>query len=194
MTLARRQVATKGGRNTAETLPATCVDQHEVLRRVLAAHEAYFDVYRDYEFKGRVFPGYAEFHSHAEKYVLVKRAKLWGASAHEYLFFCVAERLSAAELADAVTFMTTQALDKVQPDSEHMTSYLSLVVIARCVDEDVAHKVRATRFRKNFKFGLQGWVDLRLAVIDLSASSVLANARGKELRPTLAACAFGPNP
>ena len=35
-----------------------------VLERLLASHETWFDVYRDYEFGGRTFPGYAEFHSH----------------------------------------------------------------------------------------------------------------------------------
>ena len=48
-----------------------------VLKRILAAHEAFFDVHRDYEFAGRSFPGFAEFHSFGEQYVLVKRAKLW---------------------------------------------------------------------------------------------------------------------
>ena len=49
----------------------------EVIERLLAAHEAWFDIDRDHRFAGRTFPGYAEFHSCASQYVLVKRAKLW---------------------------------------------------------------------------------------------------------------------
>ena len=60
----------------------------EVIERLLAAHEAWFDVDRDHRFAGRTFPGYAEFHSCASQYVLVKRAKLWEAASHEHLFFC----------------------------------------------------------------------------------------------------------
>ena len=44
----------------------------EVVDRLLAAHEAWFDVERDHRFAGRVFSGYAEFHSSASQYVLVK--------------------------------------------------------------------------------------------------------------------------
>lgn len=161
-----------------------------VLKRLLAAHETWFDVSRDYAFAGRVFPGYAEFHSSAEKYVLVKRAKLWEVNAHEYLFFELARHLAVPALEDLVAFMTTEALAKVQTNPEHMTSYLSLVIIADEVDADVCRAVKKTRFRKNFKLGLEGWADLRLAVIDLSTSSVLTNAMGKELRPSLEANAF----
>ena len=76
-----------------------------VLERLLASHETWFDVYRDYEFGGRVFPGYAEFHSHGEQYVLVKRAKLWEVDAFEYLFFALADDLDQAGLDDLVAFM-----------------------------------------------------------------------------------------
>lgn len=165
-----------------------------VLRSLLAGHEAWFDVYRDYEFAGRVFPGYAEFHSHGEQYVLVKRAKLWEVDAFEYLFFTVVGALDAATLEDFVQFMTTQALAKVHPDPNHMTSYLSLVIIANEVPDAVKAQVKRTRFRKNFALGICGWADLRLAAIDLSCDDVTTNSQGKELKATLEANLHASNP
>lgn len=158
-----------------------------MLERLLAAHEAWFDVSRNHEFAGRTFAGYAEFHSHGEQYVLVKRAKLWEVDTHEYLFLHVEQHLDAATLAGLVAFMKDEALRKVQPQPNHMSSYLSLVVIADAVDDDAKRAARTTRFRKNFKLGLQGWVDVRLAVVDLSHSDVVTNAAGKELVRTLKA-------
>lgn len=186
-------LATASASTPAATSAATPAEgtKQLVLKRLLAAHETWFDVSRDHVFGGRTFPGYAEFHSSAEKYVLVKRAKLWEVNAHEYLFFVTADRLTAQCLEDEVAFMTTKALDKVQPNPEHMTSYLSLVAIADAVDDDARRAVKKTRFRKNFKLGLQGWADLRLAVVDLSTSSIITNAMGKELRASLEANAFG---
>lgn len=168
----------------------TATKKQEMLERLLLAHEANFNVSRDYAFGGRAFPGYAEFHSTIEQYVLIKRAKLWGASAHEYLFFQYADRLTAACLDDLVGFMKAKAIEKVHIDSEHMTSYLSLVVIADSIDPDVPAKVRRSHFRKNFQLGFKGWADLRLAVVDLSGSRIVANAMGEELRPTLEANCF----
>jgi len=162
----------------------------EVIERLLAAHEVWFDVERDHCFAGRVFPGYAEFHSSASQYVLVKRAKLWEASSHEYLFFWPTACLTEAELNDLLHFMAREALAKVQLTSDHMSSYLSLVVVADGVDEAVPRLVRRARFRKNFAFGLKGWADMRVAVVDLSARRVWANTQGKPLVETLAANSF----
>ncbi len=156
-----------------------------LLDRLLAAHEGYFDVERDHAFGGCVFPGYAEFHSQASAYVLVKRAKLWGANVHEYLFFVLEDRLDAGAYHDAIAFMRTKALGKVQLVPDHMTSYLSLVMIANAVDDDVWREVAHERFRKSYRWGLRGWADLRVAAVDLSRPGIVTNARGRELRPVL---------
>ena len=144
-------------------------------------------MHRDYAYAGLTFPGYAEFHSHGEKYVLVKRAKLWEADTHEYLFFVEAETLSEAEVSRWVEFMKTEGLKKVQPDPNHMSSGISLVIVADSCTEEAKRAVRKTRFRKNFAFGIRGWADLRLVVADLSEGAVYANAAGKQMKPTVEA-------
>jgi hypothetical protein len=158
-----------------------------VLERLLKAHETWFDVSRNHQFAGRMFPGYAEFHSHGEQYVLVKRAKLWEVNTHEYLFFATEDRLDAAKLDSYVEFMKGDALSKVVLEPDHMSSFLSLVIVADSVDSDVEGIVRRTRYRKNFKWGLRGWADVRLAVIDITAKRVFTNPMGKELKATLEA-------
>ena len=113
-----------------------------VLKRILAAHEAFFDVHRDYEFAGRSFPGFAEFHSFGEQYVLVKRAKLWEANSHEYLFFTYAETFDEAQLDKWVRFMKERGLEKVTSEPNHMSSGLALVVIADNCTEGAKRAVR----------------------------------------------------
>ncbi len=158
-----------------------------VLKRILAAHEAFFDVHRDYEFAGKSFPGFAEFHSFGEQYVLVKRAKLWEANSHEYLFFVYAETFDEAQLDEWVRFMKTRGLEKVTSEPNHMSSGLALVVIADDCTEGVKRAVRRVRFRKNFALGFRGWADLRVAIADLSTHCVYANAAGKQVASTVEA-------
>ncbi len=178
----------QGKRRKAQAVSEPCSQAtRDLLERLLAAHEAWFDVSKDYAFAGRTWPGYAEFHSQAEKYVLVKRAKLWGANVHEYLFFETVPLLDATMLEDLVDFMTTEALAKVDLVPDHMTSYLSLVVLADAASPEAAKLAQKARFRKNYRLGLQGWADLRVAVVDVGAAKVYANARGRELMPTLLA-------
>ena len=48
-----------------------------MLKRLLAAHEVWFDVERDRTVAGRVFPGVAEYHEQGERYVLTKSCLLY---------------------------------------------------------------------------------------------------------------------
>ena len=75
-------------------------------------------------------------------------------------------------------------------NSEHMTTFLSLVIVAESADTNAKELVRKTKYRKNFSFSLKGWTDLRLALIDLSDSSITTNPQGKELINTLEANLF----
>lgn len=165
-------------------------NRRNVVERLCAAHEVWFDVRRDYAFAGRTFPGYAEFHATASQYVLVKRAKLWEAASHEYLFIWDTPLLAADELDDLVGCITNEGLSLVRPAPDHMTTYLSLAIVADAVDDLAWERVRRTRFRKNFALGWRGWADLRLAVADLSRGRVTANSQGKPLGETLQANAF----
>ena len=162
-------------------------EKHLVLKRILAAHEQWFDVQRGYDYAGRTFPGYAEFHSYGEKYVLVKRAKLWEVDTHEYLFFVLADKLGETQVRDLVSFMERDGLRKVVPEPNHMSSAISLVIVADSCTDEAAKTVRKTRFRKNFALGIRGWANLRVAVADLSANRVITNAAGKQLKTTLEA-------
>lgn len=171
-----------------EKTPTTAPSKQDVLNALLRSHEAYFDVSRDYAFAGRSFPGYAEFRSYSEQFVLVKRAKLWEANAFEYIFFDTVDRVDSAWADEAYRFMTAEALGKVVPEENHMTSFISLVAVADSVADEARTRIRKMRFRKNYKLGLRGWADLRMAVIDLSSMDVVTNGMGKEMKPTLLSC------
>ena len=173
----------------SEEMQIVSEDERElVLRKLVAAHEGYFNVTKQDEYASCVFPAYAEFHSHGEKYVLTKKAKLWEVDAHEYLFFQVVDTLTLADVESWVEFMTTEALKKVDPVPNHMNSYISLVLVANSVDDAAKKAIRKSRFHKEFGFmASRGWADLRLAAIDLSEKCVLTNAVGKEMKAALEA-------
>lgn len=161
--------------------------KEEVLEKLLLAHQAWFDIYRNHEFEGKTFPGYAEFHTHGEQYVLVKRAKLWEVDSHEYLFFQTVDTLDEAAVDGWVEFMCEHGFQKAKPQPNHMSSNIALVLIADSASDDAVKTVKKTRFRKNFKLGLEGWADLKLALVDLSGKRIVANGAGKDLIPTLEA-------
>lgn len=174
------QQATEGG------CAAQYLDEKQlVLERLLAAHSVWFNVTRNYEHSGRRFEGYAEFRSLGEKYILTKRAKLWEVEAHEYVFFAVVDELDEAVFADFFEFMKNEAIKKVKPGPNHMSSYVSLVLIADKISPEAAKALKKTNYHKTFKFGFQGWAEFRFCALDLSAQQVITNAMGKKMKASL---------
>lgn len=161
-----------------------------VLERLLAAHGAWFDVSRDVSVAGRAFRALAQFHSFGEQYVLVKRVKLWEAEEHEYMLFDVRDHIDAEAARSYVEFMKNEALELVKPEPNHMSSFRTLVVIANSASDEACTLLRKTSHRKNFMWGIRGWSDVRLALIDLSkpqGSRVVCNGAAKRIRKSLEA-------
>ena len=161
-----------------------------VLERLLAAHGAWFDVSRDVTVAGRAFRALAQFHSFGEQYVLVKRVKLWEAEEHEYMLFDVCDHVDEAAARSYVEFMKNEALELVKPEPNHMSSFRTLIVIANSASDEALSLFRKTNHRKNFMWGIRGWSDVRLALIDLSkpqGSRVICNGAAKRIRKSLEA-------
>ena len=161
-----------------------------VLERLLAAHGAWFDVSRDVTVAGRAFRALAQFHSFGEQYVLVKRVKLWEAEEHEYMLFDVRDHIDAEAARSYVEFMKNEALELVKPEPNHMSSFRTLVVIANSASDEACSLFHKTSHRKNFMWGIRGWSDVRLALIDLSkpqGSRVVCNGAAKRIRKSLEA-------
>ena len=161
-----------------------------VLERLLAAHGAWFDVSRDVTVAGRAFRALAQFHSFGEQYVLVKRVKLWEAEEHEYMLFDVRNHIDAEAARSYVEFMKNEALELVKPEPNHMSSFRTLVVITNSASDEACSLFRKTSHRKNFMWGIRGWSDVRLALIDLSKSQgsrVVCNGAAKRIRKSLEA-------
>lgn len=161
-----------------------------VLERLLAAHGAWFDVSRDVSVAGRAFRALAQFHSFGEQYVLVKRVKLWETEEHEYMLFDVRDHIDAEAARSYVEFMKNEALELVKPEPNHMSSFRTLVVIANSASDEACTLFRKANHRKNFMWGIRGWSDVRLALIDLSkpqGSRVVCNGAAKRIRKSLEA-------
>lgn len=159
--------------------------RNELLERILNGYSGYFDVERISDMAAD-FCALAQFHSRSEKYVLTKNAKLWAAEAHEYVFFATADSLDAFLWQKLAHSAIKSGLERVKPHSEHMYSYISLVVLASSLEPEAKREIKRTRFRKSFKFSFHGWTELRCAVIDLDGGAVVTNFGGRDMKKHLA--------
>ncbi|MBP3735941.1 MAG: hypothetical protein J6I56_02885 [Lachnospiraceae bacterium] len=155
---------------------------------ILAKYAGSFDIQKDYLFENRTYPAYGSFSSLGEKYVLIKKAKLWSVKAFEYIFFTDADTCTK-ELLDDIRRIMTDYMEPVlvrknekYPEKDHMYSYLTFAVLCRQKpSEDVIREIRKFSFDRGYLFSFRGHAEGHLVVADMETESVFTNAAGREL-------------
>ena len=164
------------------------MDQSAYLNIILASYAANFDIYENRMIHGRTFPAYAYFSSFGEKYVLVKKAKLWSVKAYEHVFF-LEEEYCTPELLDSLMKEVTEYMEpelvrkgEKYPEEDHMYTYLTFAVLCLKTPDEAARKaIRNFRFDKGYLFSMRGHAEARLVVADLFGEEILTNAAGRSL-------------
>ena len=157
----------------------------ERLEKLLKAYEYLYDVTRDVQVEGGSFPAFAAYHFREENYVATKAHVIYATEQHEYVYFYVTEHLDAETLRRQIDLSREAGLAAIQPHKEHMFSFVTLVILADTMDPEAKKLLKKTRFRKNYRLALHGWMEYHIAAMECSTQSFLSNPAGKEARKTL---------
>ncbi|NBI65757.1 hypothetical protein D1646_02820 [Pseudoflavonifractor sp. 60] len=151
----------------------------KVLEGLKRAYAAYYDIEELDD--GTALKALCAYHNRDSQYVLVKKAELWAAEEHEYLYLWDAGQLDAG-LTDAI-FQRTLAdgLPRVRPHAQHMYTYLTAVVLYDSAQPDALAQLKRLKKRREFKLSLHGWMEFRIAAVDLSNGEITTNRAGKAL-------------
>ena len=130
----------------------------ERLEKLLDAYSYYFDIERDVPVEGGQFPATAFYHFREENYIATKAHVVYATEQHEYVYFYVTEHLDAETLKNQIELSRQAGMGKIEPSGEHMFSYVTLVILADTMDPEAKKLIQKTRFRKNFRLALHGWM------------------------------------
>lgn len=155
----------------------------QMTHALLNAYEAYYDITRVDD--GSALVATCDFHQTDERYVLVKRAKLWSAQTHEYMFIFHVPELTMDSLAQCREFALTKGMEKIHPHPEHMCSYITAILLCDKAQPDALELLERYKKSVSFKLSLHGWMEYRIAAVDLSTAEVFANRKGKEIKKFL---------
>ena len=155
----------------------------QVLEGLKKAYAAYFDIEEIDD--GTTLKARCGYHMRDSQYVLVKKAELWAAETHEYLYLWDAGHLDL----DGVEEIFRRTLDdgepRVKPHSQHMYTYLTAVALYDSADPDALNRLKKLKKRREFKLSLHGWMEFRIAAVDLSNGEITVNRAGKALAKDL---------
>ena len=154
----------------------------ERLNKLLDAYSHSYDIERDVEEDGRLWPATATYFLRDENYLISKQHVLSAVEQHEYLYFHVTDHLTVADLEALIDLSKSAGLRKVKPHKDHMFSNVGLVILANTVDPEAKKLIKKTRFRKNYRLSLWGWTEYQLAAMEVSTNCFYANPAGAGAR------------
>ena len=145
--------------------------------RLLTIFSTHYDIERgsgDAALKAR-----CAFHSRDSQYVLSKKAELWAAEHHEYLYLYSLPALDETALEDVCRQTLELGIPLIKPHAQHMYTYLTALVLCDQADKQALGALTKKKYRREFKLSLHGWMEFRIAAVDLSTGEITTNRAGK---------------
>ena len=159
--------------------------KQERLERLLNAYSHHYDIERDVVIDGVSFPAMAIYYLRDENYLITKKHVLNAVENHEYVYFYLTDHLDAETLKNKIDFTRNDGLGRIKPHKEHMSSMVTMVILADTIDPEAKALLKKTRFRKNYRLALHGWMEYQIAAMEISTNSFLSNPAGKNAKKTL---------
>ena len=155
----------------------------KVIQGLKKAYTAYFDIEEIDD--GTALRARCAYHMRDSQYVLVKKAELWAAECHEYLYLWDAGSLDGKQLEEIVRRTLEDGEPRVTPHAQHMYTYLTAVTLYDSAQPDALEQLKKLRKRREYKLSLHGWMEFRIAAVDLSTGEITVNRAGKALAKDL---------
>ena len=144
-----------------------------------------FDLYRDHKINNLELDLYGRFYMTTERYLLTKKAKIFGIENNEHILVNKIDNLDASKLSEFIGSIIDSIDHIVDPHPEHMSSIVTGVLVIddsiKILSDEIVDDVIKFKFHKGFSFGLRGWVDVRLLIVSLKDGIVISNKKGKEV-------------
>lgn len=101
---------------------------------------------------------------------------------HELCYIKRFGHISEGEAAAFGQFLRKVVDEQVKPGRDHMSTYVTGVIICNSMDQSVKALVEKYSYSKVYSFYLKGWCDVRLICVGLDDNEVLTNKAGKKVK------------
>lgn len=151
--------------------------------RLKQSYAAYYDIESIDD--GTALKARCSYHMRDSQYVLVKKAELWAAESHEYLYLWSLDALELSDVEEIFRRVLEDGEPRVKPHSQHMYTYLTAVVLYDSADPQALAQLQKLKKRREYKLSLHGWMEFRIAAVDVSSGEITVNRSGKAMKKDL---------
>lgn len=155
--------------------------QDEYIEKLISKFEINFDIEKDITLIGYTVNVYAKFSNISGRTFITQNDIIDRIETHEHCFIKKLDSISENEILEFGQFLKKAADNMVNPSSDHMSTYITGVIVTNNVDENSRKAVKKYCYNKAFKFYLHGWCDVRYICVDLEKREVITNKAGRRV-------------
>lgn len=133
-----------------------------------------------------------DFHAHSSQYVLSKKAVLWEAESHEFVYLFQVPHLTLETYRACEDLVYQEGMARIQPGPGHMYTYLTALFLCQTCDDQARKALKACRRHRSFRLAYWGWMDMHTGLAELERERVTANFSGRKSAKNLAHALFRP--
>ena len=122
----------------------------EAADKLIDRYAGYFDISPAQEEQAPLVAT-CDFHAHSEKYVLSRKAKLWEAGSHEYVYLFSVPHLTEDIYNSCRDYALEHGMAKVEPGPTHMYSYITTMFLCDSCDKAAKKALRKCHFTPPFR-------------------------------------------
>ncbi len=150
----------------------------EAVEKLISRYTGYYDITLIEE-SSLPLVATCAFHAHSEKYVLSKKAKLWEAGSHEYVYVFSVPHLTEEIYNTCRDYAFENGMKLIEPGPTHMYSYITTMFLCDSCDAAAKKALRKCRIYKSFKMAFWGWMDFHSGLAVLEEGKAFSNASGR---------------
>lgn len=168
---------------SACTVTYMIMKRQEIFYKLLRAYQTYYNVTT--EDVSPPFGAEAEFHSHDERFFLIRRAIIDEVENNEFVYFASCEELTADLLQELDETAWSRGIGKAKPSGHHQSTDVSLIILADTIMPEVERAIRESRHTVSYRHGLHGYSNYHLIVLEVTTGRIIHNRLGYTLKRVL---------
>ena len=155
------------------------LSREDVLKRILRVYVSSYDSTKR-EVEGDPLVVTADFHEHQSGFILIRKAEMWSADRHEYAFIYSVPKLTKELFEECVQRTRELGEPKIDHSFGHMCTNLVSIFLSDEADEEAVKALRKYRFRKSFRFTINGWTEAHTALVSVNDGVLASNNAGRD--------------
>jgi len=141
----------------------------------------YFDIEESYQLEGNDFELFAKFNQRNAKYMMMKNLEIFAFQNNEYILYKKLDKgFGEDEFLMMKEVLNNHVEEIIDRNEEHMSSVITFIFETELPDDEAVIKaIKKFKYYKSFLFGLKGWVNGKIMLIDPVKQCGISNKLGK---------------